>query len=194
MTTFRPQRRAFRVRWVTFLQQRLRQAARSVELGNMHPTQAVLSVPSVRQGSMWTRRATMLKQSASAVRAERMWTWRAALSSQTALHVPLVGMEQEAALRVSAVATVLWVGTPRGRLVQVQRRLTALHVTLVGMALAAALRVSALVTVLWAGTRRVRVVWAQQRLTVRHARLGHTWMPRAALSVSSALLVRTRMQ
>ena len=112
----------------------------------------------------------------------------------TARRVTLVGMEQEAALRVSAVATVLWVGTPRGRLVQVQRRLTALHVTLVGMALAAALRVSALVTVLWAGTRRVRVVWAQQRLTVRHARLGHTWMPRAALAVSSVLLVRTRMQ
>ena len=39
----------------------------------------------------------------------------------------LVDMAQEAALRVSAVATVLWVGTPRGRLVQVQRRLTALR-------------------------------------------------------------------
>ena len=70
----------------------------------------------------------------------------------------LVGMEQEAALRVSAVATVLWVGTPRGRLVRVQRRLTALHVTLVGMALAAARQASALVTVLLAGTRRGRLV------------------------------------
>ena len=74
MTIFRPQRRAFRVRWVTFLLHGLRQAARSVQLGNMHPTQAVLNVPSVRQGSMWTRRATMLKQIASAARAERMWT------------------------------------------------------------------------------------------------------------------------
>ena len=169
MTTFRPQRRAFRVRWVTFLQQRLRQAARSVELGNMHPTQAVLSVPSVRQGSMWTRRATMLKQSASAVRAERMWTWRAALSSQTALHVPLVGMEQEAALRVSAVATVLWVGTPRGRLVQVPRRLTALHVTLVGMALAAALRVSALVTARSASTLPQQLQQDRLQLTALRA-------------------------
>ena len=130
-------------------------AARSVQLGNMHPTQAVLNVPSGGQGSMWTQRATMLKQSASAVRAERMWTWRAALSSQTALHVPLVGMEQEAALRVSAVATVLWVGTPRGRLVQVQRRLTALRAAWV------------LSLTLWG---------ARANLAALHVPLGVTWM------------------
>ena len=112
----------------------------------------------------------------------------------TARRVTLVGMEQEAALRVSAVATVLWVGTPRGRLVQVPRRLTALHVTLVGMALAAARQASALATVLLVGTRRGRLVRAQRRLTALHARLGHIWMPRAALSVSSVLLVRTWMQ
>ena len=64
----------------------------------------------------------------------------------------LVDTAQEAALRVSAAATVLWVGTRRRRLVRVQRRLTALHVTLVGMALAAARQASALVTVLLVGT------------------------------------------
>ena len=112
----------------------------------------------------------------------------------TAYYATLVGMEQEAALRVSALATAVWVGTPRRRLVRAQRRLTALYVTLVGMALAAALRVSALVTVLLVGTPRRRLVRDQRRLTVRHARLGHTSMPRAALSVSSVLLVRTRMQ
>jgi hypothetical protein len=37
---------------------------------------------------------------------------------------------QEAALRVSAVVTVLLVGTPQARLAQVQRRLIALHATL----------------------------------------------------------------
>ena len=67
----------------------------------------------------------------------------------------LVDMAQEAALRVSAVATVLWVGTPRGRLVQVQRRLTALRAAWV------------LSLTLWG---------ARANLAALHVPLGVTWM------------------
>ena len=86
----------------------------------------------------------------------------------------LVDTAQEAALRVSAVATVLWVGTRRRRLVRVQRRLTALHVTLVGMALAAARQASALATVLLVGTLPQQLQQDRLQLTVLRVTLDTT--------------------
>ena len=105
-----------------------------------------------------------------------------------------VDMGQEGAQPVSALATVRSANTPLDQQHLVQHRLTALRAMLVDMEQEAALRASALVTVLLVGTRRRRLVRAQRRLTVSAARLGHILMPRAALSVSSVLLVRTRMQ
>jgi hypothetical protein len=60
---------------------------------------------------------------------------------------------QEAALRVSALATVLLVGTPQARLLQVQRRLTASHAMWVlSMRLGAAPAIRAALHVLLGGT------------------------------------------
>ena len=69
------------------------------------------------------------------------------MRQQTASHVSLADTVQEAAPRVSVLVTVLLVGIPLARLVQVQQRLTALHVVPVVMVLAAAPLASALVTV-----------------------------------------------
>ena len=69
------------------------------------------------------------------------------MRSLTAYHVSLANTVQEAAPRISVLATVLWVGTPRRRLVQARQLLTALHAMLVAMDLAAAIVASALVTV-----------------------------------------------
>ena len=69
------------------------------------------------------------------------------MRQQTASHVSLADTVQEAAPRVSVLVTVLLVGIPLARLVQVQQRLTASHVVPVAMVLAAAPLASALVTV-----------------------------------------------
>ena len=65
----------------------------------------------------------------------------------TAYHVSLANTVQEAAPRISVLATVLLVGTPQEQQVQAQQLLIALHVMLVAMDLAAAMLASALVTV-----------------------------------------------
>ena len=108
----RPPRPALRVRWAIFQLPHLQQAARSVQLGNLHPMEAVPSARCAKQASIWTRLETMLRQTALAVREGDTSTVAAALKAQTALLATLVDMEQEGVLPVCVLVTVPLVGTP----------------------------------------------------------------------------------
>jgi len=184
-------RPALRVRWAIFQPPRLQQAARSVQLDNLHPMEAVPSARCAKQASIWTRLATMLRQTALAVREGDTSMVPAVLKAQTALLAMLVDMEQEGVLPVCVLVTAPLVGIPAQQALQGRRQPTVFYALQVDTAQEAALRVSALVIVPLVGTPQARLAQVQQRLTALHACLGHMSTRQEAPAALPVLLVRT---
>ena len=184
-------RPALRVRRAIFQPPRLQQAARSVQLDNLHPMEAVPSARCAKQASIWTRLATMLRQTALAVREGDTSMVPAVLKAQTALLAMLVDMEQEGVLPVCVLVTAPLVGIPAQQALRDRRQPTVFYALQVDTAQEAALRVSALVIVPLVGTPQARLAQVQQRLTALHACLGHMVTRQEASAALPVLLVRT---